>query len=67
MGLSSSQNLLIQPTVGPDVSDTVSTEQLPGLGEIGAEDTDNIIVQVLNMIILHSLNNLVLCYFCCRC
>ena len=67
MGLSSSQNPLIQPTVGPDVSATVSTELLQGLGEIVEEDTNNILVQVLNTIILHTLNNFALYYFCCRC
>ena len=50
MCLSSAQNPLIQPTIGPDVSGTVSTELLQGLGEIVAEDTSNIMVQVLNMI-----------------
>ena len=50
VGLSSSQNPLIQPTVGPDVSSTVSTELLQDLGEIVAEDTNNILVQVLNRI-----------------
>ena len=67
MGLSSSQNPLIQPTVGPGGSVTSSTELLQGLGEIVEEDTNNILVQVLNKIILHSLNNFALYYFCCRC
>ena len=46
MGLSSPQNPLIQPSVGPDLSDTVSRELVDGLGEIVAEDTNNIVVQV---------------------
>ena len=46
VGFSSSQNPLIQPTVGPDVSGTVTTELLQGLSEIVAEDTNNILVQV---------------------
>ena len=45
-GLFFSQNPLIQPTVGPDVSGTVTTELLQGLSEIVAEDTNNILVQV---------------------
>ena len=49
MGFSSSQNPLIQPTVGPDVSGTVTTELLQSLSEIVAEDTNNILVQVLKI------------------
>ena len=45
-GLFFSQNPLIPPTVGPDVSGTVTTELLQGLSEIVAEDTNNILVQV---------------------
>ena len=62
--MSSPQNPLIQPTVGPDVSGSVSTELLQGLGEIVTEDTNNILVQVLFYI--YNLNNLVLYYFCGR-
>ena len=47
VGLSFSQNPLIQPTVGVETSDTVTRELLQGLGEIIAEDTNNILVQVL--------------------
>lgn len=46
MHLSSWQNPLIQPSVGPDLGDTVSTALADGLGEIVAEDTNNIVVQV---------------------
>ena len=45
-GLSSPQNPLIQPSVGPDFGDTVSRQLADGLGEIVAEDTNNIVVQV---------------------
>ena len=47
VGLSFSQNPLIQPTVGVETSDTVTRELLEGLGEIIAEDTNNILVQVI--------------------
>ena len=47
VGLSSSQNPLIQPTLGVETSGTVTRELLQGLGEIIAEDTNNILVQVL--------------------
>ena len=46
MNLSSLQNPLIQPSVGPDLGDTVTTALADGLGEIVAEDTNNIVVQV---------------------
>ena len=57
MGLPSSQNPLVRPSVGPGGSVSSSTELLQGVGEIVAEDTNNISVKVLNTIILHSLNN----------
>lgn len=47
MGLSSSQNPLIRPTVGPDVSFVTTMELIQGLGEIVAADTNNIMVQVV--------------------
>ena len=46
MGLSSSQNPLIRPTVGPDVAVLTTMELIQGLGEIVAVDTNNIMVQV---------------------
>ena len=46
MGLSSSQNPLIRPTVGPDVGVLTTMELIQGLGEIVAADTNNIMVQV---------------------
>ena len=46
MNLFTLQNPLIRPAVGPDLSDTVSTALADALGEIIAEDTNNIIVQV---------------------
>ena len=68
--MSSSQNPLIQPTVGPDVSGTVSTELLQGLGEIVTEDTNNILVQVLfyiTSIILFCTTSMVApCHVTCR-
>ena len=48
--MSSPQNPLIQPTVGPESSGRVSPTLLQGLGQIVTEDTNNILVQVLNMI-----------------
>ena len=47
VGLSFSQNPLIQPTLSVENSDTVTRELLQGLGEIIAEDTNNILVQVI--------------------
>ena len=47
VGLSFSQNPLIRPTLGVESSDAVSRELLQGLGEIIAEDTNNILVQVI--------------------
>ena len=46
MSLPSSQNSLIRPSVGPELDSLVSMELLQGLGEIIAEDTSNIRVQV---------------------
>ena len=54
MGLPSSQNPLVRPSIGPGGGVTSSTELLQGVGEIVAEDTNNILVKVLNTIILHS-------------
>ena len=45
--LSFSQNPLIQPTLGIENSDVVTRELLQGLEEIIAEDTNNILVQVI--------------------
>ena len=47
VGLSFSQNPLIQPTLDVESSGTVTRELLQGLGEIIAEDTNNILVQVI--------------------
>ena len=61
MSLPFSQNSLIRPSVGPELSSLVSMELLQGLGDIIAEDTSNIRVQVTILteyIILHSLSNL---------
>ena len=46
MNLFMLQNPLIRPAVGPDSGDTVTGQLEEGLGEIIAEDTNNIIVQV---------------------
>ena len=46
MSLPSSQNSLIRPSVGPELSSLVSMELLQGMGDIIAEDTNNIRVQV---------------------
>ena len=61
MSLPSSQNSLIQPSVGPELSSLVTMELLQGLGDIIAEDTSNIMVQVAiptEYNNLHSLSNL---------
>ena len=47
VGLPFLQNSLIQPTLGVETSGTVTRELLQGLGEIAAEDTNNILVQVV--------------------
>ena len=52
MGLSSLQDPLVRPTVSVELDSLVSSELLQGLGEIVAEDTNNVMVQVV--IILYS-------------
>ena len=47
VGLSFSQNPLIRPTLDVETGDLVTRELLQGLGEIIAEDTNNILVQVI--------------------
>ena len=60
MGLSFSQNPLIQPTLGVETSGTVTRELLQGLGEIIAEDTNNILVQVHVYLRVVNMSNLTL-------
>ena len=47
VGLSFSQNPLIQPTLTVESSAFATRELLQGLGEIIAEDTNNTLVQVI--------------------
>ena len=47
MGLSSLQDPLVRPTVSVELDSAVSSELLQGLGEIVAEDTNNVMVQVV--------------------
>ena len=46
-GLSSLQDPLVRPTVSVELHSAVSSELLQGLGEIVAEDTNNVMVQVV--------------------
>ena len=46
VALSSPQNYLIRPSIGPEASNIVTSELLQDPGEIIAEDTNNLMVQV---------------------